>query len=275
MHYKGKLYTFGCSMTSYSWPTWADILGKEFSDYENWGRGSAGNLFIFNSIIECLERKKFTSNDTIVILWSGITRIDYYQLGVWSAAHNKSILNDNTASCPDGFEIINYAYFAAIDKLLSANNLNYYMFRFLDYDIDTKAGQVYHETLSKIRKINFKISSKKILKPAEYRIEECYKQLAGTDWPAFAEIFNYDKTKYPNKINQEVNDKFYKELEKNRRLYFDEPTVDNHPTPIEHLTAIKDFFPVTKDTIDWVTDIDSNLLQGRIFNFTKSTPERL
>lgn len=278
MNYTGKLYTFGCSMTSYSWPTWADILGREFSDHENWGRGSAGNSFIFNSIVECLERKKFTRKDTIIILWSGITRIDYYQLGVWSAVHNKSILNaakGDPVSCPDGFEIINYAYFSAVDKLLSAHNLNYHMFKFMDYDSNTPAGQVYHESLSKIRKINFKISRKKIRKPAEFQIEEFYNQLAGSDWPPLTEIFDYDKTKYSDEINHEVNDRFYKQLEQNRRLYFCEPTVDTHPTPNEHLTAIKDFFPVTNDTVNWVNDVDSKLLNGIPFEFKKSIPERL
>ena len=66
MSFQGNLYTFGCSMTSYSWPTWADILGKEFDYYENWGRGSAGNLYIFESVIECLTKNKITSNDTII-----------------------------------------------------------------------------------------------------------------------------------------------------------------------------------------------------------------
>ena len=42
-NYTGRLYTFGCSMTSYFYPTWADILGQEFSYYENWGEPGAGN----------------------------------------------------------------------------------------------------------------------------------------------------------------------------------------------------------------------------------------
>ena len=46
-----RLFTFGCSVTEFIWPTWADILGREFDYYENWGRVGAGNLYIFNSII--------------------------------------------------------------------------------------------------------------------------------------------------------------------------------------------------------------------------------
>ena len=47
-----RLFTFGCSFTSYHWPTWADILGREYDYFENWGRSGGSNQFIFNSLIE-------------------------------------------------------------------------------------------------------------------------------------------------------------------------------------------------------------------------------
>ena len=31
-----RLFTFGCSFTQYMWPTWADILSKNFNFYESW-----------------------------------------------------------------------------------------------------------------------------------------------------------------------------------------------------------------------------------------------
>jgi hypothetical protein len=277
MNPKGKLFTFGCSMTSYSWPTWADILGNEYISYENWGRGSAGNLFIFESIIECLEKNKITADDTVIILWSAITRMDYYQFGTWSSIVNRSILNanDNLVNCPDGYEIINYAYFAAIDRILTAAGIKYYMFKWCDYNSDTSAGKLYKNVLSKIQKLNFKISRKKIFKPGEYKIEEAYNQLAGTQWPPYSEIFNYEKSKYSDAINKEIDDKFFKYLNDNRRLFFSEETIDNHPTPLEHLHAIEKFFPVSDTTVKWITDIDNKVLRGIPFDFKRSNPERL
>ena len=57
-----RLFTFGCSFTHWSWPTWADILGREFDEYENWGQRGGGNVFIFHSLIECYKKNKLNKN---------------------------------------------------------------------------------------------------------------------------------------------------------------------------------------------------------------------
>jgi hypothetical protein len=64
-NYQGRLFTFGCSFTQYIWPTWADILAREFEYYENWGSSGAGNQYIFHSLVECYQRNLLNSNDTI------------------------------------------------------------------------------------------------------------------------------------------------------------------------------------------------------------------
>jgi hypothetical protein len=83
-----RLFTFGCSFTQYFWPTWADILGKEFDHFENWGKLGGGNQFIFNSIIECSLRNKFTPDDTVVIMWTNVTREDRYIKDNWETHGN-------------------------------------------------------------------------------------------------------------------------------------------------------------------------------------------
>jgi hypothetical protein len=278
MNQEGNLYTFGCSLTCYSWPTWADILGKEFAQHENWGRGSAGNLYIFESVIECLLKNNIGPNDTIVILWSAITRMDYYQLGTWASMHHRSMLDTTTdlvVNCPDGNEIISYSYFAAVDKLLSLLDVKYYMFKWCQYDYDTKAGTLYNSTLSRIQPLNFNVKPKKIIKPAEYQIKEVYDRLHGSDWPAYECIFSYDQSEYPKHINEEIDNKFFKYLNDNRRLFFDETTQDNHPLPCEHLTAIEKYFDISESTKIWVNEINDLLVRGLPFNFTKIKPERL
>lgn len=81
-----RFFAFGCSFTNYHWPTWADIIGKEIPYYENWGRMSAGNQFIFNSIIECDARYHFTKDDLVIIMWSSIEREDRYVGRDWLLA---------------------------------------------------------------------------------------------------------------------------------------------------------------------------------------------
>ena len=71
-----RLFTFGCSFTEYRWPTWANILGQEFNQFENWGQPGGGNTFIFNSLIECINRNNIGVGDTVIIMWSTIGRED-------------------------------------------------------------------------------------------------------------------------------------------------------------------------------------------------------
>lgn len=73
-----KLYTFGCSFTSYAWPTWADFFGLEFDHFENWGIAGIGNVAIANRVAECFVKNNITSEDTIIIQWSSHLRNDYH-----------------------------------------------------------------------------------------------------------------------------------------------------------------------------------------------------
>ena len=73
-----RLFTFGCSFTNNRWPTWADIVGRGFEYYKNWGKEGAGNSFIFYSLIECVKREQITSQDTVMIMWTNIGREDRY-----------------------------------------------------------------------------------------------------------------------------------------------------------------------------------------------------
>ena len=82
-----KLYTFGCSFTSYLWPTWADILLTEF-DGENWALPGGGNKFIFESLTECLVTNGITKDDTVIIMWSSWAREDRYFDTGWNLFGN-------------------------------------------------------------------------------------------------------------------------------------------------------------------------------------------
>jgi hypothetical protein len=78
-----RLFAFGCSFTNYHWPTWADILAQDIPYYENWGCGGAGNLYIFNAIMEAHNKHTFTKDDLIVVMWSNKNREDRYVNKQW------------------------------------------------------------------------------------------------------------------------------------------------------------------------------------------------
>lgn len=135
-NYSGRFFAFGCSFTiNNSRPTWADIVGQQFSQYQNWARGGSGNQYIFNSLIECHQRNKFTADDTVMIMWSGTTREDRYV-----AAQNGWIGNGNIYwqqiydkdwvkkfACERGYLIRDLATIAAARDLLDYWGIRYEM----------------------------------------------------------------------------------------------------------------------------------------------------
>lgn len=82
-----RLFTFGCSFTSYVWPTWADIVGQSFEYYENWGMCGIGNKLISNKLVECHHMNNITKDDVVFVMFTSIPRIDFYN-GHWSMAGN-------------------------------------------------------------------------------------------------------------------------------------------------------------------------------------------
>lgn len=73
-----RLFTFGCSFTSYNWSTWADILGQQAQEFQNWALVGGGNHYIFNSVFECDQRNRFCPDDTVIVCWTNIYRDDRY-----------------------------------------------------------------------------------------------------------------------------------------------------------------------------------------------------
>ena len=132
-----RFFAFGCSFTvSHDRPTWADIVGREFDFYENWGRSGAGNQYIFNQLIECNAQRKFTADDTVIIMWTSISREDRYvkNLGGWIGQgsvynfYNKEAYSEDWVkkfSCERGYLIRDLATIAAARDLLEYWGVKY------------------------------------------------------------------------------------------------------------------------------------------------------
>jgi hypothetical protein len=78
-----RFFAFGCSYTSYFFPTWADLVGSNFDEYYNYGRPGASNRYIFSAVTEANIIHKFTKDDVIFIQWSGIERSDKFINNEW------------------------------------------------------------------------------------------------------------------------------------------------------------------------------------------------
>lgn len=84
-----RIFTFGCSYTYYSWPTWADIIIKEFEEQGipgyNFGIHGLGNVGIYHVMLQAHIKYKFTEDDLILVLWTTYNREDRLKDGVWRA----------------------------------------------------------------------------------------------------------------------------------------------------------------------------------------------
>jgi hypothetical protein len=137
---KGRLFTFGCSFTEYKWPTWADLLGQEFQEYYNFGQCGGGNLFIACSIAEANARYKFTPEDTVLVMWTNVTREDRYLDIAWFTPGN--ILNSECY--PEDFKekfitikgcyVRDLALISATDNMLMGIDCDYHFMSVVDMD---------------------------------------------------------------------------------------------------------------------------------------------
>jgi hypothetical protein len=273
----GRLYTFGCSLTQYHWPTWADIVGTCWNKFENWGRLGAGNQYIFNSIIECDARNNFNSNDTILIMWSGISRIDYYQFNAWGHLHSMYPDKNNPdypVCCPEGYEILSFAYMQAVEEFLKSKKVAFKMIAWHSYKSSSDAYKLYSSTIKNIDVISFDKTQKVIRNKKDDTVtKELYDRLYGPDWPSLDDIQNNSYNTTPE-IQMEINE-FLELLKQDKRLNVLNEEWDLHPTPLAHLKTAQNTFKnltISDNTVKWITDINQQLLNGKTINFNKNIP---
>lgn len=80
LHSKKRFFAFGCSFTKYAYATWADLIGPNFEEYYNYGRGGASNTFIMNRVIEVSQKFSFNAEtDFVMIGLTGFGRFSYFE----------------------------------------------------------------------------------------------------------------------------------------------------------------------------------------------------
>lgn len=129
-----RLFTFGCSFTQYHWPTWADILGQEAQEFQNWGLSGGGNDFILNRLVECHQRNTINKKDLVIIMWSSATREDYYN-GAWRLRGNIYTCSDVdhivATRTPEGYLLKSLNYITSAKIILDSIGCEYYFLSML------------------------------------------------------------------------------------------------------------------------------------------------
>lgn len=76
------IYTLGCSITNWHWPTWSDWLSM-YSDCPviNLASPGYGNHLIYNIILEKI--KTITKDDTVMIMWANTDRLSEWYDEEW------------------------------------------------------------------------------------------------------------------------------------------------------------------------------------------------
>lgn len=77
-----RLITYGCSFTSYFYPTYSDLLSVD-NLVDNVGVSGCGNEYIFYSLLSDLRNNKLSKYDAVIVQWSSVTRFDYQSRTGW------------------------------------------------------------------------------------------------------------------------------------------------------------------------------------------------
>lgn len=283
---KGRLFTFGCSFTQYKWATWADILGREFSYFENWALSGMGNQYIFNSLLECNQRKKFNPTDTVIIMWTHVTAEDRYVNRNWLGSGNiyyqnlyseewvKQFADDR------GYLVRDLATIAAAKQLLDHWQVNYV---FLTMSPIDNLNLVYQKpAINDEDVVDMYSEHLEIIKPSMfetefdfnwYKLDKFeYEFWARKGWPSFEDFTNgsngaesvSDHVKLFRKqhLLEGLNFKFLSVkkvfdafVERSKTQEF--PVKDHHPKPLQHLSYLEKVLPefkISDKTKAWVKD---------------------
>lgn len=271
-----RLFTFGCSFTNYRWATWADILAREYSHYENWGLWGCGNQFIFNSLLECYHKNKFTSDDTVIIMWTSVAREDRYRNNKWLSIGNIYTQYEYDQEFVKKYAderwylLRDLATISATKQLLDSWGVKYEFLSMVP--IDNK-DQHYNEKIQNnsdvLAHYQSAVSS---LKPSIYEVvfncdwysrftEEEYIQFAKADWPSYNEFMQGVNT--TKEVISFRKGYLLQDTEYTLKDYFTMPLFtttwndsrDTHARPLEHLEYLQKVlpdYPISEETISWV-----------------------
>ena len=215
-----RLFTFGCSFTSWKWPTWNDYIGLNFDEYYSLGCGGADNKNILYRLLQADKKYKFTSDDTIMIMFTSFNRMAYVgEKDFW--IHNIGDLVDHNVKAHPIGKNYNFATavydsciaIQSIESILKSKNIKYKFLQSMKHDF-------YND--------DFKMSGD-VKEDLDYCLG-LFKYPVMENWC----YENYD---------------FMKE----KVIWKDEGNQDGHPTMKHHFDFVEEFFPqyITDKVIEY------------------------
>jgi hypothetical protein len=237
-----RIFTFGCSFTSFRWPTWADILINHFENNGligvNLGKHAASNQYAFIKFMEMNAKFNFNKDDLILFCWTSICREDRFITDKgWQTTGN--VLTQN--SFPKEFnekwvDPVHYYFrdcsiISAVKIILESIGCNYHFFSMIKLEEDeNEFNKITHYT---------------------NKIIDYYGGSMTMNSVPFMDYIRQN----PNRITPKV---YYG---KDKTIY-----PEQHPTPKEHYSYLKEFIlpkynidlhPKTIEFVnEWITKID-------------------
>tara|TARA_Y100000992_G_scaffold282014_1_gene230188 strand:+ start:1647 stop:2414 length:768 start_codon:yes stop_codon:yes gene_type:complete len=214
-----RLFTFGCSFTSWKWPTWNDYIGLNFDEYYSLGCGGADNKNILYRLLQADRKYKFTSNDCVMVMFTSFNRLSYIDKHHY--IHNiGDIVDHNVKAHPMGknynFATAVYDSYIAIQSIksiLDSKNVKYEFLQSMKHNFYNDDFEARGE----------------IKKPLDYCLN-LFKYPVMENWCCE----NYD---------------FMKE----KVIWKDDGNEDGHPPMKHHFDYVKEFFPqyITDKVIEY------------------------
>jgi len=278
-----RFFAFGCSATSCNWPTWADILARDYDHYQNWALPGAGNSFIFYSVMEAIKRNAINKDDTVMIMWTNIGREDRYVKGTgWitpGSIYNQTIYSADFVrdyADPTGYLIRDMAHVSAVRSLLESIGCKYKFFStvplnvpddniFQVFSMDTKIVNLYREDIHSIAPSVFEVVfafdwySRPGVRDLAM-LEQYYNTVKGDAWPTWKTFEQQDWTGVEKRVRLEIDEDHLLSKQLLSRT-------NTHLLPAEHLEyldRVTDIY-IPEETRAWVNDVNTAILSGTDF----------
>lgn len=222
-----RFFAFGCSFTIYAWPTWADILGRNYAEYFNYGQHGAGNHFIFNALMEADQYHTITKDDVVIVEWSCSSREDRYKDKEWKTqggvANYYTHVEMKKFFDFRGFVIRDLAMIKAAKSFLDNIGCKYYFISMVPFVKNNM-----YETLFSADTID---------------VAEVYKDILSIIKPSYLDILGEYSHRRP-------------------KLLYGVEIDDSHPIPSEHYDYIKQVLPhLLIEPRDIAVELDKKLAE--------------
>jgi hypothetical protein len=136
-----RLFTFGCSFTSWKWPTWNDYIALNFDEYYTLGCGGADNKNILCRLLQSDRKFKFTSDDCVIVMFSSFNRMSYIDKHNFHIYNIGDLIYQNINAHPIGK---NYNFATAVydnciaiqsvESILKSKNIKYEFLQSMDWN---------------------------------------------------------------------------------------------------------------------------------------------